>query len=196
MCDSHHHRSLMAAAWSALMLLVVTTMATVAYTLAITCVVATLLPAATDALVLSPELAERFAGPDWFHGRPTAATGVVSGGSNLGPTNPVLAAAIADRVARVRQQNPTFTGPVPVDLVTASGSGFDPHISPASARLQIARIAASTGIAESVLRELVERTIEPATLGILGHPRVNIVILNDAVESLRARTPDEEATRR
>lgn len=204
MTDTHHHRPLAApagpavssAVWSAVMLLAITTMATVAYTLALALVAAAMFPAPRDTLVLSPGLAERFAGPRWFHGRPTAAAGVVSGGSNLGPTNPALAATIADRVAQVRRENPAFTGPVPVDLVTASGSGFDPHISPAAARLQVARVAAATGIAESVLRDAVERIIEPPTLGMLGHARVNVITLNQAVEAIAARRPTDDATRR
>ena len=151
----------------------------------------TLLVAAT-AMVLPdaaptdrPAAADR-AGPEWFHGRPTAAVGGVSGGSNLGPTNPAFAAAAAGRLAAVRAENPAHTGPVPVDLVTASGSGFDPHLSPAAVRLQVPRVAAATGIPEEAVRDLVERSIEPRSFGLFGHPRVDVARLNERLGRLVA----------
>ncbi|MGI9177604.1 MAG: potassium-transporting ATPase subunit C [Pirellulales bacterium] len=168
----------------AVSLLAAFTAMTVAYTLAVTVVAMIIAPHPTADLILDPDVAATFSGPEWFHGRPSAATGGVSGGSNLGPTNPALAAAVADRAAAVRTANRDHAGPVPVDLVTASGSGYDPHISPAAARLQIRRVAANTGLAESAVREMVERTIEPRTLGLLGHPRVNVVRLNASLRSL------------
>jgi K+-transporting ATPase ATPase C chain len=186
--------SFLGAVRPALVLLAACTGMTVAYTLAVAAIAVILgpPPASTAGLFLDPAVAATFAGPEWFHGRPSAATGGVSGGSNLGPTNPALAAAVAERVAAVQAGNPRHTGPVPVDLVTASGSGFDPHISPAAARLQVARVAAATGLAETTVRELVERSIEPRTFGVLGHPRVNVVGLNAALRSLvAARRPGE-----
>ena len=173
----------------ALVLLVAFTALTVAYTLAVTAIATVVGPRSTADLILDPAVAATFSAPEWFHGRPSAATGGVSGGSNLGPTNPALAAAVAERVAAVRTENPTHTGTVPVDLVTASASGYDPHISPAAARLQVDRVATATGLAEATVRELVERSIEPRTFGIFGHPRVNVVRLNAALRSLVATQP-------
>lgn len=173
----------------ALVLLVAFTAMTVAYTLAVTVVAMLIGPPSTADLILDPAVAATFSGTDWFHGRPSAATGGVSGGSNLGPTNPALAAAVADRMAVVRTDNPTHTGTVPVDLVTASASGYDPHISPAAVRLQVDRVAAATGLAEATVRDLVERSIEPRTFGIFGHPRVNVVRLNAALRSLVSAQP-------
>jgi len=170
----------------ALMLLVAFTGLTVAYTLAVTVIAMVIGPPPTANLILDPAVAATFSAPEWFHGRPSAATDGVSGGSNLGPTNPALAAVVADRTAAVRTENPTHTGPVPVDLVTASASGYDPHLSPAAARLQVNRVAAATGLAEATVRDLVERSIEPRTFGIFGHPRVNVVRLNAALRSLVA----------
>jgi len=177
----------------ALMLLVAFTGLTVAYTLAVTVIAMVVGPRLTADLILDPAVAATFSGPEWFHGRPSAATGGVSGGSNLGPTNPALAAAVAERVAAVQTENPTHLGPVPVDLVTASASGYDPHISPAAARLQVDRVAAATGLAEATVRDLVERSIEPRTFGIFSHPRVNVVRLNAALRTLvAAQQPQQQ----
>jgi K+-transporting ATPase ATPase C chain len=173
----------------ALVLLVAFTAMTVAYTLAVTVLARLIGPPSAADLVLDPAVAATFSAPEWFHGRPSAATDGVSGGSNLGPTNPALAAAVVDRMAAVRTENPTHTGPVPVDLVTASGSGYDPHIAPTAARLQVDRVAAATGLAEATVRDLVERSIEPRTFGIFGHSRVNVVRLNAALRSLVATQP-------
>lgn len=93
----------------------------------------------------------------------------------------------------VRTENPTHDGPVPVDLVTASASGYDPHISPAAARLQVGRVAAATGLAETAVRDLVEQSIEVRTFGIFGHPRVNVVRLNAALRSLVSAQPPRTA---
>lgn len=177
----------------ALVLLVAFTALTVAYTLAVTLIAMLIGPPSTADLILDPAIAATFSGPDWFHGRPSAATGGVSGGSNLGPTNPALAAAVADRMVAVRTENPTHDGPVPVDLVTASASGYDPHISPAAARLQVGRVAAATGLAETAVRDLVEQSIEVRTFGIFGHPRVNVVRLNAALRSLVSAQPPRTA---
>ena len=177
----------------ALVLLAAFTAMTVAYTLAVTVVARFIGPPPTADLILDPAVAATFSGPDWFHGRPSAATGGVSGGSNLGPTNPALAAAVADRMVAVRTENPTYDGPVPVDLVTASASGYDPHISPAAARLQVGRVAAATGLAETAVRDLMEQSIEVRTFGIFGHPRVNVVRLNAALRSLVSAQPPRTA---
>jgi K+-transporting ATPase ATPase C chain len=128
-------------------------------------------------------------GPQWFHGRPSA-TGnspydpTASGGSNLGPTNPALAAAVRERATTVIQENPAHTGPVPIDLVTASGSGLDPHVSPAAALLQVPRVAAARGLDEEAVRRLVGEHVEPALFGVFGRPRVNVLQLNLELESM------------
>jgi len=134
-------------------------------------------------------IGQSFTGPQWFHGRPSA-TGTspydptASGGSNLGPTNPALAAAIRERAAALIQENPAHTGPVPIDLVTASGSGLDPHVSPASALLQVPRVAAARGLDEEAVRLLVKSHVEPALFGVFGRPRVNVLQLNLSLESM------------
>ena len=130
-----------------------------------------------------------FTGPQWFHGRPSA-TGnspsdpTASGGSNLGPTNPALTAAVRERATALVQENPAHTGPVPIDLVTGSGSGLDPHVSPPSALLQVPRVAAARGLDEDAVRLLVKSHVEPALLGVFGRPRVNVLQLNLSLESM------------
>lgn len=135
---------------------------------------------------LTPEAVAGYAGPEWFHGRPSAATGGVSGGSNLAAGDPALVAAVERRLTSVRAENPAHAGPVPVDLVTASASGLDPHLSPGAARLQVPRVAAATGLPEESLLGLVERSTEGRVLGLFGSPRVNVVRLNGALRALRA----------
>ena len=101
-----------------------------------------------------------------------------SNGSNLGPMNPDLAKAVAERIAALRKADPGNTSPIPVDLVTSSASGLDPHISPAAAEYQVGRVAKARGISEEAVRRLVARHTEGRTLGLLGEPRVNVVELN------------------
>lgn len=132
---------------------------------------------------------QAFVDSRYFWGRPSA-TGLApcnaaaSSGSNLGPTNPALASAIAARVAVLRAQS-IPAGLIPVDLVTASGSGLDPHISPAAARFQIERVAAERQLDRARLSALVERHVEGRTFGFLGEPRVNVLKLNLALDSER-----------
>lgn len=168
----------------AVVLLVAFTAVTLAYTVVIAGVARFIGGTPPGDLVLDAERATAWSGSEWFHGRPTAATGGVSGGSNLGPTNPALATAVAERVAAVKAENPAHAGPIPVDLVTTSASGLDPHVSPAAARLQVARVAAARGLPAEVVRDLVERAIEPRSLGVFGQPRVNVVRLNEALRAL------------
>lgn len=143
----------------------------------------------TGAVRGSALIGQSFTGPQWFHGRPSA-TGTVpydptaSGGSNLGPTNPALAAAVGERATAVLQDNPAHTGPIPIDLVTASGSGLDPHVSPAAALLQVPRVAAVRGLDEETVRRFVGEHVEPALFGVFGRPRVNVLQLNLSLESL------------
>jgi K+-transporting ATPase ATPase C chain len=125
--------------------------------------------------------------PGYFWGRPSAvsvdpATGVlVSGGSNYGPLNPALKDEVAARIAALRATG--VTGPIPVDLVTRSGSGLDPHVSIAAARIQIPRVAKARGMSEDAVLALVAAHTEDPTLGILGDSRVNVLELNLALDA-------------
>jgi len=145
---------------------------------------------APDGAVRGSELiGQPFTGPEWFHGRPSAtgdlpADPTASGGSNLGPTNPALADVVAERAAAVRRDEPAHAGPIPVDLVTASASGLDPHLSPRAVLLQVPRVAAARGLPEARVRSLVTSRIEPPLFGLLGRPRVNVLLLNLALEDL------------
>ena len=134
-------------------------------------------------------LGQPFSEPGHFWGRPSATgpqpyNGGVSSGSNLAATNPALEDAVRNRIAAIQAAGSGNT-PVPVDLVTASGSGLDPHISPAAAEFQVARVARVRGIPESELRKLVELATENRTFGILGEPRVNVLELNISLDAHR-----------
>ena len=125
---------------------------------------------------------QSFSRPDHFWGRPSATAPVpynatASGGSNLGPLHPDLVKNVRSRSAALRQRDPGLSG-IPVDLVTASGSGLDPHISPAAAEIQVSRVAAAGGFDEDQVRQLVRRHIEGRQWGWLGEPRVNVLRLN------------------
>lgn len=141
-----------------------------------------------DGIVVGSRLlGQSFAGPGWFHPRPSAAgdgyDGAASGGSNLGPTNPVLLEAVAGRIAAYRYENDLAPdAPVPVDAVTASASGLDPHISPENARLQAARVAKARGLPLDRVLALVEAHTDTASLGFLGEDGVNVLSLNLALE--------------
>ena len=129
-----------------------------------------------------------FSSPKYFWGRPSATgpqpyNGGASTGSNQSPTNPALAEAVAARVQALRDADPGNTAPVPVDLVTASGSGLDPHISPAAAEYQVARVARARGWSPERVREAVAAHTQGRTLGVLGEPRVNVVELNLALDA-------------
>ena len=126
--------------------------------------------------------------PEYFQSRPSAAgdgyDGGASGGSNQGPENADLIAAIEERQAAVAELEGAAPSEVPADAVTASGSGLDPHISPAYALLQVPRVAAARGLDEAEVRSLVEAHIQQRDLGYLGEPRVNVVELNLALDAL------------
>ncbi len=141
-----------------------------------------------DGKVVGSELiGQSFTSPIYFHGRPSARDyeGEEAAGSNLGPTSEKLKQLVAERVAKVRQENGLAPdAPVPADLVLASGSGLDPHISPESARLQIGRVAKARAIPEQAVKDLVERQIEPPQFGVLGAEKVNVLKLNIALDEL------------
>lgn len=128
-------------------------------------------------------IGQNFAKPGYFHPRPSAAGNdgydpTASGGSNYGPTNQKLIDRVKASVEQFRTENPDYSGAIPADLLTTSGSGLDPHISPASARAQAPRIAKARGIKADQLLQLIEEHTEGRTLGFLGEPRVNVLALN------------------
>jgi K+-transporting ATPase ATPase C chain len=141
-------------------------------------------------LVGSSLIGQTFTDPKYFWSRPSATTpqpynGGASTGSNLGPLNPDLAEAVRARVAALRAADPGNTAPVPVDLVTASGSGLDPEISVAAARYQVGRVARARGVAPELLEGLIRAHSRERVLGFLGEPRVNVLELNLALDTLR-----------
>jgi potassium-transporting ATPase KdpC subunit len=135
-------------------------------------------------------IGQPFSAPGYFWSRPSATSPVPydasgSTGSNLGPTNPALVTAVRDRVAALKQADPTLTEPIPVDLVTTSGSGLDPDISVAAALVQVKRVGAARGIPAERVRQLVQAHSQGRSLGFLGEPRVNVLLLNLALDALR-----------
>jgi K+-transporting ATPase ATPase C chain len=141
-----------------------------------------------DKVVGSELIGQPFDDPKYFWGRPSATAphaynGAASTGTNQGPLNPALKDAVKGRVEALNAVQPEEKGPVPVDLVTASGSGLDPHISPAAAYYQVARVARVRGIPEQKVRALVDQNVEARTLGLLGEPHVNVLRLNLALDA-------------
>ncbi len=162
-----------------------------AYPLAVTGVAQVALPTQANGSLIQRDgqvigsrlIGQPFSDPAHFWGRPAATSPMPnnaanSGGSNLGPSNPALIEAVKARVAALKAADPGQTAPVPVDLVTTSASGLDPHISRAAADYQLPRIARLRGLPESALRALVEAHTERPWLGFLGEPRVNVLQLN------------------
>ena len=144
-----------------------------------------------DGVVVGSQLiGQPFSGPGYFHSRPSAAgaagyDATASGGSNLGPTNAQLIARVNGEVAKLQAENPGT--PIPVDLVTTSGSGLDPDISPAAAKFQIRRVAAERKIAEAEVARLVLENSENRQWGFLGEPRVHVLELNIALDARYGR---------
>jgi potassium-transporting ATPase KdpC subunit len=135
-------------------------------------------------------IGQPFDDPKYFWGRPSATSPFpnnagASGGSNQGPTNPALKKAVQDRIDALRAVDPDNKAPIPVDLVTASGSGLDPHISPAAALYQVHRVAKVRGKDEAALRLLVEQHTDGRQFGLLGEPGVNVLSLNISLDSLK-----------
>jgi potassium-transporting ATPase KdpC subunit len=184
-----------------LMIVVLTVLTGVAYPLAMTGIAQVIFPDQADGSLIEQDgqvigselLGQSFVDPEtgatipgYFRSRPSAAgagyDAAASSGSNLGPTNQVLIDRVAADVAIIREENGlSADAEIPVDLVTASGSGLDPHISPASAELQVARVARERGLGEEQVRELVEDNTSGRFLGFLGEPRVNVLELNIAL---------------
>ncbi|EER62082.1 potassium-transporting ATPase, C subunit [Acidovorax delafieldii 2AN] len=144
----------------------------------------------TGQAVGSSLIGQNFTGPAYFWGRPSATApmpynAAASGGSNLGPLNPVLNDAVKARVEALRAADPGNLAPVPVDLVTASASGLDPHISVAAAQYQAARVARARNVSAASVNALVDKLAEKPLLGLLGEPRVNVLALNLALDDAR-----------
>jgi K+-transporting ATPase ATPase C chain len=175
----------------ALRMTVVTLVLTgLAYPLLVTAVAGVAFPAQAagslvtrDGRVVGSELiGQAFTKPGYFQPRPSAAgngfDAAASSGSNLGPTSRKLRDRVAADVARLRQENPQAPGPVPLELVTASGSGLDPHVSPEAARWQAPRVAVARDVSATEIETIVRGHVEPRTFGFLGEPRVNVLLLN------------------
>jgi potassium-transporting ATPase KdpC subunit len=167
----------------------------VAYPLLVTGVAQVAFPHAANGSVLTVDgkavgsalIGQSFSAPKYFWGRPSATSpmpnnGLASGGSNLGANNPALLDAVKDRVAALRSADPGNTLPVPVDLVTASGSGLDPETSVAAALYQAPRVARARGIGTAAVRSVIDAQTALPWLGVVGEPRVNVLQLNLALD--------------
>ena len=184
---------------TALMLFIAFTVLTgFAYPLAVTGVAQAVFPAQADGSLIraggqvvgSRLIGQEFSNPKYFWGRISATSpypynGGASTGSDLGPTNPALFDQVRARIAALRAADPNQKGPVPVDLVTASGSGLDPDITPAAADYQVERVARARRMTEDAVRALVAKYTQGRQLGFLGEPRVNVLELNLALDGAK-----------
>ena len=181
-----------------LLFAVMTLLTGIIYPLAVTGVAQVLFPQQANGSLIkineektaSELVGQPFGEPQYFWGRPSATmpmayNGASSMGSNLGPSNPALKKAVQERIAALLAADPGNRLPIPVDLVTASGSGLDPHISPAAALYQAPRVAKARGIDEGKIAELVRRHIRDRQFGIFGEPTVHVLRLNMALDVLR-----------
>jgi len=194
----------------AIILLVALTLITgLAYPLAMTGIAGAIFPYQAQGSLIERDgrvvgsalIGQEFTGAGYFHGRPSATTApdpkdstktisapynaANSAGSNLGPTNKVLIDRVKEDVEKLKAENPSAS--VPIDLVTTTGSGLDPHISPEAALFQVPRVAKERKMPEDRLRQIVSDNIEGRTLGLLGEPRVNVLALNLALDRASAR---------
>ena len=175
-----------------LMTIVTTILLGLVYPLAMTAIAQAMFPDKANGQLVMREgrvigsriIGESFSSPGYFHGRPSAAgagyDAANSAGTNLGPTSRNLVDAVKTAVAAAQKENPS--APVPIDLVTSSASGLDPHLSPAAALFQAPRVAAARRASEADVRRLVGAHIEPRQFGFLGEPRVNVLELNLALD--------------
>jgi K+-transporting ATPase ATPase C chain len=185
--------------WTACKMTIALTLITgVIYPLAIAAIARAVFPRQADGSLIvrdgrvvgSQLIGQNFASNGYFRGRPSAAgangyDAASSGGSNLGPTNKALIGAVRQRLEEVIERNPGITaGQVPIDLVTASGSGLDPEISPAAAEIQAARVAKARRLSDGAVRALIRAHTRPRAAGILGEPGVNVLELNLALDAL------------
>jgi len=182
----------------AIVLFVLLTMITgVLYPFAVTGIAVTVFPKAAAGSLVERDgqkvgsrlIGQLFDDPKYFWGRPSATApfsynAAASSGSNLGPLNESLEAAVKDRIAKLKNADPQQQESPPVDLVTASASGLDPHISPAAAYYQCGRVARARELSEEAVRGLIAQHIEGRTMGIIGEPRVNVLLLNLALDEL------------
>jgi potassium-transporting ATPase KdpC subunit len=178
--------------WTSAILLVIMTVITgLIYPLLITGIAQIAFPANANGSIIvrdgkvvgSALIGQSFTGPRYFHGRPSATgpfpyNALASSGSNLGPLHPALLDSVRRRALEFRATDSSATRSIPVDLVTASASGLDPHISVMAAFVQIARVARARGMSEDLIHGIVERRIEGRQFGVLGEPRVNVLLLN------------------
>jgi K+-transporting ATPase ATPase C chain len=149
---------------------------------------------AGDRIVGSELIGQNFLRPEYFHPRPSAAgkdgyDAAASSGSNLGPTNGKLIGRVKASIEAFRKENPDYRGPIPADMLTASASGLDPHISPDSARAQAARVAQARDVSLEQVNELIAEYTEGRTFELLGEPRVNVLRLNLAMDTRLPRRP-------
>jgi K+-transporting ATPase ATPase C chain len=179
-----------------MMLLLLTVLTGLVYPLGITAMAQLLFPRqANGSLIIkdgrvvgSSLIGQPFTDPKYFWSRPSATApfpynAAASSGSNLGPTNEALVKAVEARIDALKAADPDNTRRIPVDLVTSSGSGLDPHISPAAAEYQLQRVARLRGMEEQIIRRLVDEQTEGRQWGILGEPRVNVLMLNLALDA-------------
>ncbi len=181
-----------------IILILLSALTGIAYPLAITGIAQIIFPNQANGSLLiqnnqvrgSALIGQPFADPKYFWGRLSATAlfaynAAASSGSNLGPSNDALVQAAQARIAALHQADPQNTALIPVDLVTASGSGLDPDISVAAALYQLSRVARARGLAESTVRELVNRATADRQFGVFGEPRVNVLQLNLALDALK-----------